>query len=160
MLERKHDALTATTTDDIVDFGYVKISSKSIYESAFFCLFEAGYDRQTEFELEVVKKFKDVPEVEAIYLDLYLERKGFQILTSNDKYDDDLMDKLLAVECDIKFLHRDTLASFEYIPHIYEQTNEVIRSGSKLIYKRGYDVVLVSALMASGAEREISEAVA
>jgi len=153
------DVLMASA-DDIVDYGYITKYSKIIFEKAFSCLFKVGYDRETDFETEVAKKFKDVPEVEAIYVDSYLETKRFQILTSNRKYDDQLMEKLISIEYELKVAYRDMIASFEYIPKVYEQTNEIIRSESKLIYKRGYNVFFVGTSVASEAEREVSEALA
>ena len=154
-----NDILTAST-DDIVDYGYIKMSSKSIFEDVFSCYFEEGQDRETELESEVAKKFKGVLEVEAIYVDLYLDSRRFQILTSNSKYDDELMEQLLAIEYEMKIAYRDITTSFEYIPRIYENTNEIVSSRSKLIYRRGYNVVFVGTSMAGETEREVSEAIA
>jgi len=154
------DDILAASTDDIVDYGYIKMCSKGIFEDVFSCSFEMEQDRATELESEVAKKFKDVPEVEAIYVDLYLDSRRFQILTSNSRYDDELMDKLLTIEYDMKIAYRDITTSFEYIPRIYENTNEIVSSRSKLIYRRGYNVVFVGTSMAGEAEREVSEAIA
>jgi len=150
----------STSTDDIVDYGYTKMCSKDIFEDVFSCSFEVEKDRETELESEVAKKFKDVPEVEAIYVDLYLDSRRFQILTSNSKYDDELMEKLLTIEYEMKIAYRDITTSFEYIPRIYENTNEIVSSRSKLIYRRGYNVVFVGTSMAGETEREVSEAIA
>lgn len=154
-----HDILTAST-DDIVDYGYIKMCSKGIFEDVFSCSFEVEHDRATELESKVAKNFKGVPEVEAIYVDLYLDSRRFQILTSNSKYDDELMEKLLAIEYELKIAYRDITTSFEYIPRIYENINEIVSSRSKLIYRRGYNVVFVGTSMASETEREVSEAIA
>lgn len=154
------DAIVTASTDDIVDYGYIKICSKGVFEDVFSCSFEVEQDRATGLESEVAKKFKDVPEVEAIYIDLYLDSRRFQILTSNRKYDDQLMDKLLTIEYEMKIAYRDITTSFEYIPRIYENTNEIVSSKSKLIYKRGYNVVFVGTYMAGETEREVSEAIA
>ena len=134
--------------------------SKEVFESVFSCSFGAERDRGTELESRVAKKFKDVPEVEAIYVDLYLDSKRFQILTSNSRYDDELMEKLLAIEFELKIEYRDITTSFDYIPRIYKSISEIVSGRSKLIYRRGYNVVFVGSFVAGATEREVSEAIA
>ena len=153
-----HDILIAST-DDIVDYLDIKMYSKGIFEDVFSCSFEAEQDRATELESEVAKKFKGAPEVEAIYVDLYLDSRRFQILTSNSKYDDELMDKLLTIEFELKTVYKDITTSFEYIPRVYEHTNEIIGSRSKVIYRRDYNVDFLWTYMAGETEREVSEAI-
>jgi len=151
---------TITSVDEIIDFNHLDNSLRASMESVLACWRSSIGDPETAFELEVVKRFKDIPEVELIYVDMYLENHRFQIFTSNNKYDDELMDKLLEIEFELKSLERDLPFRFEYIPRIYGNINEITRSGSKLIYKRGFNVFFGGPSLAGTKEREFSEAVA
>jgi hypothetical protein len=153
-------AFQVATADEIIDLGYVNRLSRSAIEQALVCWHLAGFEPELELELEVVKHFKDVPEVQSVYTDIYLNRKRFLILTSNEKYDDALMDQLLSIEQDLRLSRAETAASFVYIPNRLESVDEIVSRDSKLVYERGHDVIFVGSLMASGTEREASQATA
>jgi len=153
-------ALAVVATDEIIDAQYAESWSKNSIERLLYCFAEPLASKEEELELEVAKRFKGLDEVELIYVDVYMEDKRFKIFTSNTRYDDQLMDRLLEVECDLKSMYRDSLPRFEYVPRIYDRIDEVIRKGSKLIYRRGYHVVFSSSSLASSKKREISEAIA
>lgn len=148
-----------TETDQIIDASYARLSSKTLIENLLYCTFEQ-VDKEEEFEIEVAKKFKDINKVDLIYVDTYMGSKRFKIFTSNKKYDDELMDRLLDIECEMKLKHLGELPLFEYIPKIYQDLNEIIRDDAKLIYKRGRYVLFTRPSYASQEEREASLSVA
>lgn len=152
--------LVVVATDDIIDAEYAKLSSRNYMERSLYCFLEPVAEKDEELELEVAKKFKELDEVELIYVDTYMESKRFKIFTSNTRYDDQLMDKLLEIECEFKSIYRDLFPMFEYIPRIYNSVDEIVRKGSKLIYRRDYYVVFSGSSLASRKEREISAVVA
>lgn len=156
----KQYAFQVATTDEIIDLGYVNRLSRFAIAQALVCWRGARFDPEAELELEVAKRFKDVPEVQSIYTDIYVNRRRFLILTSNEKYDDALMDQLLSIEHDLRLSRAEAVASFVYIPKRLESADEIVSRDSKLIYERGHDVMFVSSPMASGTEREASQATA
>lgn len=160
ILPSTQEAIQVATTDEIINLGYVNFFSRSQIEQALICWHEAMSDPEVELELELVKRFKEVPEVQSIHADKYLDRKRFLILTSNEQYDNALMDQLLSIEQELRTSHAETVASFVYIPKLMESTDEIVSRDSKLIYERGYDVIFASPFMASGTEREASQATA
>jgi hypothetical protein len=115
-------------------------------------------DTEEELELDVIRKYMLIPQVMLIYTDEYQERKRFLIFTSNNKYDDSLMEILLSNEYEIRLAFASIPASFEYIPRLADVTNEIVPQDAKLIYKRGYDVFLTSSYMAGWSQREVSKA--
>jgi len=159
VMKEKHD-LVVVATDDIIDVEYANFSSKNFVERLLHCFLEPVAEKDEELELEIAKKFKELDEVELIYVDTYMESKRFKIFTSNTRYDDQLMDKLLEIEFEFKSIYRDSFPRFEYIPRIYDSVSEIVRKGSKLIYRRGYYVIFSGSSLASRKEREISETVA
>ncbi|MGB5925209.1 MAG: hypothetical protein WBH01_03850 [Dehalococcoidia bacterium] len=159
VLKEKND-LVVVEMDDIIDTEYANLSSRNYVEKALYYFLGPVEEKEEELELEVVKRFKELDEVELIYADIYMESERFKIFTSNTRYDDDLMDKLLGIEFELRSIYRDSFPRFEYIPRIYDSIDEIVRRGSKLIYKRGYYVILGGSSLAGRKERETSEAVA
>jgi len=159
-LLRKRQTIQLTTADEIIDISYANSLSRSAIERAFVCFREAEFEPETVLELNVAKLFKEIPDVQSIYTDEYLNRKRFLILTSNEKYDDALMDRLLSVEQDLRISHAEVPASFVYIPRLLESEDGIVRRDSRLIYERGSDVKSISSFVASGTERETSETIA
>lgn len=154
----QQQAIQLATADEIIDLVYANRLSSSAIEQAFVCWQGAMFEPETTLELDVAKLFKEIPDVQSIYADKYLNRKRFLILTSNEKYDDALMDKLLSVEHELRLSHAEIAASFVYIPKLLESADEIVSRDSEIIYERGYDVIFVGSLMASGTEREASQA--
>jgi hypothetical protein len=91
---------------------------------------------EDELQLRIVAEFGQIDEVESIYI----QQQGYElkvtILLSINKYDDELMDKLLDTEyilqCDIK----EPLLSFSYIPKIYSEKSDILHPNSMLIFER------------------------
>lgn len=156
----KRQTMQVATADEIIDLGYANRLSSSAIERAFVCWRGAAFEPETALELDVAKLFKEIPDVQSIYTDEYLNRKRFLILTSNEKYDDTLMDQVLSVERELRLSHAETATSFVYIPKLLESADEIVPRDSKLIYERGYDVKSVGPLVASRTERETSQATA
>jgi hypothetical protein len=159
VMKEKHD-LVVVEVDDIIDAEYANLSSRNCMEQVLYYFLGPVKEKEEELELEVVKRFKGLDEVKLIYVDTYMESKIFKIFTSNTRYDDELMDKLLEIEFELRSIYRDSFPRFEYIPRIYNSIDEIVRKGSKLMYKRGYYVILGGSSLAGRKERETSEAVA
>ena len=68
-------ALQVTIADDVIDVGYVNRLSRFAIEQALVCWHWGRFDPEADLELEVVKRFKDVAEVQEIYTDIYLNSK-------------------------------------------------------------------------------------
>lgn len=147
------------TSDEIINLGYMDCLSRHEIEHASLCWRGTRFDPEAELELDVSKHFKEVPEVQSVYTDKYLNGKRFLILTLNETYDDALMDQLLLIERELRLSHAETVASFVYIPKLVESEDEVVPRDSKLIYERGYDVIVVGPLVASRTEREAGQAI-
>ena len=156
----KRQTMQVTTADEIIDLGYANRLSSSAIERVFVCWRGAAFEPEIALELDVAKFFKEIPDVQSIYTDEYLNRKRFLILTSNEKYDDTLMDQLLSVERELRLSHAETATSFVYIPKLVESADEIVPGDSKLIYERGYDVKSVGPFVASGTKQETSQATA
>lgn len=154
----KRQTMQVATADEIIDLGYANRLASSAIEQVFVGWRGAECEIETALELDVAKLLKEITDVQSIYTDEYLSRKRFLILTSNEKYDDTLMDQLLSVERELRISHAETATSFVYIPKLLESPDEIVPRDSKLIYERGYDVKSVGTFVASGTERETSQA--
>lgn len=154
----EYQAFQAATADALISFGYADRFSLREIQLSLACPPPPIVDKEAEIELEVAKSFKQVPEVQSIYTDFYLGGKKFLILTSNEAYDDALMDKLLLIEREILLSHPRDLPSFAYIPRLFALDEEAVPRDSKLIYKRNYDVIIGSPLVAGGTKREAGQA--
>jgi hypothetical protein len=147
-----------TSIDEIIGLSYANSIAKKYIWEVFNCEPELRRDTEEELELDVIRKYMLIPQVMLIYTDEYQERKRFLIFTSNNKYDDSLMEILLSNEYEIRVAFASIPASFEYIPRLADVTNEIVPQDAKLIYKRGYDVFLTSSYMAGWSQREVSKA--
>ena len=144
--------------DEIITLSYANSISNKHILGILNCKPELQRDIEEELELHVIRQYLLVPQVMRIYTDEYQQRKRFLIFTSNNTYDDSLMEFLLSIEHSIRLAFTSIPASFEYIPHLADVTNEIVPRVTKLIYQRGYDVFLTGAYVASWAQREVSKA--
>lgn len=147
-----------TSIDEIIGLSYANSISKKYIWEILNCRPELQRDIEEELELDVIRQYLLVPQVMLIYTDEYQERKRFLIFTSNNTYDDSMMDILLSIEHSIRLAFTSIPASFEYIPHLADVTNEIVPQDAKLIYQRGYDVFLTGTYVAGWAQREVSKA--
>jgi len=108
-------------------------------------------EESSEFRIErkVIGIFERIEQVFSIYTDEYLRRKRFLILTTNEKYDDKLMDHLLISERDIRLQFKNTPLSFEYIPRLTESLDQVFNPDVKLIWSRSLDGISTSSFATS-----------
>lgn len=102
-----------------------------------------GEEESSEFRIErkVIGTFEGIGQVFSIYTDEYLQRKRFLILTTNEKYDDELMDRLLVAERDVRLQFKDVPLSFEYIPRLIESLGQIFNPNVRLIWSRNLDGV-------------------
>ena len=105
-----------------------------------------GGEESSEFHIErkVIGVFEGIEQVFSIYTDEYLQRKRFLILTTNEKYDDELMNRLLVAERDIRLKFKDVPLSFEYIPRLIECLGQISNPDVRLIWSRSLDGVSTS----------------
>lgn len=110
-----------------------------------------GKEEGGEFPIErrVIGVFGGIEQVFSIYTDEYLERKRFLILTTNEKYDDELMNRLLIAERDIRLQFKDVPLSFEYIPKLLDALGQVLNPNVKLIWSRSLDGISTSSFATS-----------
>lgn len=90
----------------------------------------------SEIELIIANAFKDIDEVRAIYTQKYRQELQVIVLLSIEKYDDNLMYKLLNIEYDLQKENRDPLLAFSYIPKVYINKREVLHPNASLIFER------------------------
>jgi len=112
-----------------------------------------GEEESSEFRIErkVIGIFERIEQVFSIYVDEYLQRKRFLILTVNEKYDDELMGQLLIAERDIRLQFKDIPLSFEYIPKLIGVLGQVVNANARLIWSRSIDGIFTSSLKTSTA---------
>ena len=110
-----------------------------------------GEEESSEFRVErrVIGIFEEIKQVFSIYTDEYLQRKRFLILTTNEKYDDELMERLLISERHVRLQFKDIPLSFEYIPKLFEALGQVLNPNTKLIWSRSLDGVPTSSFKTS-----------
>ena len=147
------------STDDLIDISHLNRMVHFKLQQLLFCEVETTLDPETELELEVAKHFKDVAEVQLICTDKYLGLKRFIIFTSNEQYNDELLDQMLTIEQNLRLSSTTIAASFVYIPKLIKSPYDVINKDSKVIYERDHNVSLASSSSASSAEREIIKTV-
>jgi hypothetical protein len=84
-----------------------------------------------------VEKFSAIPEVEAIYRDRVNNRLSFWVFTNNDKYDDALMDILIAKEEEILDAYPQFVTSISFPPSVLcENHREVVGNTATAIFER------------------------
>jgi len=93
--------------------------------------------KREEIESLISGLFSSLAQVSKVFSFVYNdEALHFQILTSNVKYDRDLMMHLLSLEYEIGHSYRGIDLSFDFIPRIYESESEVVVDDARLIYHK------------------------
>lgn len=90
----------------------------------------------SEIELTIASAFKDIDKVTAIYTQRYRQELQVIVLLSTERYDDDLMYKLLNIEYDLQKENRDPLLAFSYIPKVYINKRDILHPNALLIFER------------------------
>jgi hypothetical protein len=85
---------------------------------------------------EIAKKFRRVKEVKSIYVQRYGEELQIFILVSVEKYNDDLMDKLLDMEYDIRKMFPELVFEFFYPPARVSEKKDFIHPQAECIFSR------------------------
>ena len=93
-------------------------------------------NKEEELKNNIVNAFKQIDEVESIYVQRYTYEWKVIILLSNEKHDDELMDRLLDIEYDLQNRDEDPLLDFSYIPKIYNNKWNILHPSSLLIFER------------------------
>jgi hypothetical protein len=92
--------------------------------------------KEEELKNNIVNAFKQIDEVEFIYLLRYTYEWKVIILLNNKRYDDELMDRLLDIEYDLQNRNEDPLLDFSYIPKIYNNKWDILHPSSLPIFER------------------------
>jgi hypothetical protein len=92
--------------------------------------------KEEELKSNIINAFKQIDEVESIYVQRYTYEWKIIILLNNKRYDDELMDRLLDIEYDLQNRDEDPLLDFSYIPKIYNNKWDILHPSSLLIYER------------------------
>jgi hypothetical protein len=85
---------------------------------------------------EIAKKFRRVKEVKSIYVQRYGEELQIFILVSVEKYNDDLMDKLLDMEYDIRKMFPELVFEFFYPPARVSEKKDFNHPQAECIFSR------------------------
>jgi len=88
-----------------------------------------------EAELEVVNKLRAIKQVIAIYAQRYRSELQIIVFLKSDKYDNELIHKLLDIEYELQKQFRDPVLAFSYIPRIYKNRRDIVHKNAKLIYE-------------------------
>ena len=85
----------------------------------------------------VAAHFSLIPEVKYVYRENDGDIARYFVFTSNDVYDDALMERLLNREIGIIHATPDLLADFQYIPHgLYSIAADAVSSAAEIIFER------------------------
>lgn len=120
---------SSTLTDNIDQLMAEALNSAEIYHS--FQLVP-----REEIELIVVNKLRNIDEVIAIYSQRYRSELQITVFLKTDKYNNELMYKLLDIEYELHKQFSDPLLTFSYIPRIYENRREIIHPETRLLFER------------------------
>ena len=93
-------------------------------------------NKEEELKNKIINAFKQIDEVESIYVQRYTYEWKVIILLNNTKYDNKLMDKLLDIEYDLQNRDEDPLLDFSYIPKIYNNKWDILHPSSLPIFER------------------------
>jgi hypothetical protein len=83
----------------------------------------------------IVQKFKKIERVKSIYVQRYRRELQIFVLLLVDKYDADLMDKLLDIEYEIRKMFPDIVFQFFYPPAGISEKKDFIHPQAECIYK-------------------------
>jgi hypothetical protein len=82
----------------------------------------------------IVEKFSKIKKVKSIYVQRYREELQIFVLLFGDKYDADLMDKLLDIEYEIRKMFPDIVFQFFYPPAGISEKKDFIHPQAECIY--------------------------
>lgn len=90
-----------------------------------------------EIREDVQMAFSHIPEVSSIFAQFGDNSARFWIFTSENEYDDELMNTLITEELRIAEMFPDNLTEFEYVPLVLCGTpNQIVPRNAQLIFER------------------------
>jgi len=101
----------------------------------YYGFYQQLYPEGTLLEMYVIGKYSKVQEVSKIYRRKYLEEIQFEIFTTNEQADRELLRLLLGIELDLRKIFSSLNLSFHYTP-IVLALEDRIEVGAMLIYDR------------------------
>ncbi len=115
--------------DSVIDMSTIICDFKKLIPQ------EKADERELLF-LEAAKRFKQFPQVKAIYIQECREDLFIYGLLDIKEYDDDLMDSLLDEEYEIRQQFKDFILSFFYPPIGDTDRKDVVHPASRCIFSR------------------------
>lgn len=97
--------------------------------------YQQPYPEETLLETYIVEKYSKVQEVSKIYRRQYLEEIQFEIFTTNEQADRNLLRLLLGIELNLRKIFPSLNLSFHYTP-MRLALRDRIEAGAILIYDR------------------------
>jgi len=101
----------------------------------YYGFYQQSYPEETLLETYVVGKYSEVREVSKIYRRKYLEEIQFEIFTTNEQADRELLRLLLGIELNLRKIFSYLNLSFHYTP-MRLALKDRIEAGAILIYDR------------------------
>jgi len=120
---------SSVLTDDIESIATEAINSALVYEALKLTTLD-------EIELEVVNRLRCIEQVIAIYTQKYHSELQIVVFLNTDKYDNELIHRMLDIEYELQKQFRDPLLAFSYIPNVYENRRAVVSKTANLIYEK------------------------
>ena len=91
----------------------------------------------TKISNRVAKSFSEIPEVSVIYQDISGNELTYWVFINNEKYDDQLMDKLIDIELEILDSYSQPSILFRYVPLVLcDDPHQVAGGTAQLIFQR------------------------
>ncbi len=120
---------SSVLTDNPKEIIDEALTSAEIYS------FFASSQRQ-EIELTIANRLKNEEKVLAIYTQRYRSEMQVIVFLDTDKYDNELIHKMLDLEYELQKQFTEPLLAFSYIPNVYENRREVVSKVANLIYEK------------------------
>lgn len=113
-----NEALCVMCINDLTVSSWANIISPQSDDSKVKVLYErSDYPNQdVEKYYTITNTFKDVKEVDCIYVNRNYDEIFVKVFTNNEKYDDNLMTKLIFKEIEVKDKYQDVVFTFSYHP--------------------------------------------
>jgi len=90
----------------------------------------------TQLQQTVISRFSTIPEVEAIYYRVRGNEHLIMVFTNMDKYNNDVMQKMIRLEIEIEEAFANYYTEFNYVPTLVDK-QDVIENGKYInLYQR------------------------
>ena len=126
MIAVLNSSILTDNPNEIIDEA---LSSAEIYSSFM-------PSQRQEIELAIANRLKGVEQVIAIFTQRYRSELQVMVFLNTNKYDNELIYKILDIEYELQKQINEPLLAFSYIPNVYKNRREVVSKGANLIYEK------------------------